>query len=140
MKVIEGRGVVMSNLSARAIHAPCFVRLLIALNRWENSDQNMLRTASARELFYSIAECLLDEAKTPQYQTLKFFNGRFTDRAMRLRVREFEALGLVTTIPNPADARTKKLIPTREFVSQLNQQVRLQRLVCEPHMHLIDKS
>lgn len=130
----------MSNLSARAIHAQNFLRLLIALNRWTNSAENKFQTASARELFYLIAESLLDEAQAPKYQTLKFLSGRFTDRAMRQRVREFEQLGLITTILNPADIRTKQLIPTDEFVLQLNEQVRSQRQVCERHMHLIDKS
>ncbi len=130
----------MNNLSARAIHAPNFLRLLIALNRWKTSAENKFQTASARELFYLIAESLLDEAQAPKYQTLKFLSGRFTDRAMRQRVREFEQLGWITTILNPADIRTKQLIPTDEFVLQLNEQIRSQRQVCERHVHLIDKS
>jgi hypothetical protein len=124
----------------RSNYSPCFLRLLIAVNRWENSDENTFRTASARELFYLVAESLLDEARAPKYQTLKYLTGRFTDRAMRQRVREFEELGLISTIPNPLDFRTKQLLPTSEFFLQLNQHLKSQWQVCERHMHLIDKS
>jgi hypothetical protein len=90
----------MRDSSIRSIHSACFLRLLIDLNRWENSDENKFRAASARELFYLVAESLLAEARAP---------------AMRQKVREFEDLGLVVTIPNPLDVRTKQLLPTSEF-------------------------
>ena len=105
----------MRDESIRSIYSPCFLRLLIDLNRWENSDENKFRIGSARELFYLVAESLLDEARAPKYQTLKYLTGRFTDRAMRQKVREFEDLGLVVTIPNPLDIRTKQLLPTSDF-------------------------
>ena len=130
----------MRDSSMSSIYSPSCLRMFIDLNRWENSDENKFRAASAKELFYLVAESLLDEARAPKYQTLKFLTGRFTDRAMRQRVREFEALGLISTIPNPLDVRTKQLIPTSEFYLQLNQHLKSQRQVCERHMHLIDKS
>lgn len=129
----------MKKPSGHVIHDPCFLRLLIALNRWEGSDENDFQTVSCRELFYLIAESLLDKTQAPKYQTLKFLNGRLTDRAMRQRVREFETLELITTNLNPADIRAKQLVPTDGFIALLNKHVKLQRQVCEQHIHLIDK-
>lgn len=82
----------------------------------------------------------MDKAQAPKYQTLKFLNGRLTGHAMRQRVREFEMRGLVTTIPNPADTRTRQLVASDEFIALLNKYVKLQRQACERHMHLIDKA
>jgi hypothetical protein len=130
----------MKEPTAHLIHDPCFLRLLIALNRWEGSDQNDFQTVSSRELFYLIAESLLDKGQTLKYQTLKFLNGRLTERAMRQRVREFEVLGLITTSSNPADIRSKKLMASNKFIALLNKNVTLQRQICEQHMHLIDRT
>lgn len=91
--------------------------MFIDLNRWENSDENKFRAASARELIYLVADSLLDDARAKKYQTLKFLTGRFTDRAIRQRGREFEELGLIATISNPLDVRNKQLLPTSEFFS-----------------------
>jgi hypothetical protein len=129
----------MQKLSKDVIHDSCFLRLLLALNRWSGSSENQFQTASSQDLFYLIAEFLLDKTQAPKYQTLKFLNGRFTDRAMRQRIREFELLGLITTIRNPIDVRTKQLVPSDQFIALLNTHVRLQRQLCGQHMHLIDK-
>lgn len=88
----------MKESSTCVIHDPCFLRVLIALNRWESSDENEFQPASCRELFHLIAESILDNAHGPKYQTLKFLSGRLTDRAIRQRVREFEMRGLITPI------------------------------------------
>lgn len=130
----------MKVLATHVIHDPCFLRLLIALNHWEGSDQNDFQTVSSRELFYLMAESLLDKGQTLKYQTLKFLNGRLTERAMRQRVREFEVLGLITTRSNPADIRRKKLMATDKFIALLNKNVMLQRQICEQNMHLIDRT
>ncbi len=130
----------MRNLSGHLIYDIRFLRLLIGLQRWEASPPVWLQTSSARELFFRISESLLYGASDSKFQTLKYLNGRFTDRAMRQRVREFQMHGLIAVCESPINARTKQLIPSNKFVTYLNQHVSLQRRVCEQHMHLIDKS
>jgi len=132
-------GGIMPDASKHAINDCSFLRLLIALNYWEGSEKNEIRTESSRELFFQLAESLLISPQAPKYQTLKFLAGRLTERAMRQRVREFEALGLVNVLPGSLDSRSKQLAPTKEFISKLNMHLKLKREVCERHMYLIDK-
>ena len=82
---------------------------------------------------------MLSGLQATKYQSLKFLPGRITDRAMRQRVREFQALGLVGVESNSMDSRTKQLVPTKESVVKLNQHVLLRRQICDRYMFLIDK-
>jgi hypothetical protein len=129
----------MSNPSKYVVHDPVFLRMLIDLNHWEGSIHNEFQTDSSRELFFQIAESVLSDTQAPKYQTLKFLAGRLTERAMRQRVREFQALGLATVTASLVDSRTKQLVPTKEFIAKLNQHVLLRRQICDRHMFLIDK-
>lgn len=130
----------MAKPSTHVIHDPRFLRLLIDLQRGEGVAPDGLHIPSMRELFFRVAESLLDDAQASKYQTLKFLSDLFTDRAMRQRIRDFEALGLITVQANSNDTRTKQLVPTHAFFSYFNRYVALQRQVCERHMHLIDKT
>jgi len=70
---------------------------LIELNQWEDSQCPELQTVSGRDLYYKVAATTLvdDLDKT---QSLTLLSGRVTDRATRIRIKEFQALGLVTVM------------------------------------------
>lgn len=106
------------------VSEPHLLRILIEINQWEDSHRRELQTISGRDLYFRIAASMLEDA-TGKKQPLKLLSGRITDRATRSRIREFEALGLVEVVGNEEDARTRRVIPTGEFIRRLNQHLHM---------------
>ena len=114
------------------------LRVLIELNQWEDSHCPELQTVSGRDLYYKVAASMLvdDSDKT---QPLKLLSGRVTDRATRIRIREFQALGLVTVVESENDARTRRVVPTALFVSRLNEHVSWFKRLCNQRFLMLDR-
>lgn len=114
------------------------LHVLIELNQWEDSQCPELQTVSGRDLYYKVAASMLvdDSDKT---QPLKLLSGRVTDRATRIRIREFQALGLVTVVERESDARTRRIVPTALFVSRLCQHMSVFKRVCDERYLMIAK-
>jgi hypothetical protein len=82
---------------------------------------------------------MLEDA-TDKKQPLKLLSGRITDRATRSRIREFEALGLVDVMENEVDARTRRVIPTGEFIRRLNQHLHMFKRFCDVRYLMVERS
>ena len=85
------------------------------LNKWERQHVPYLKSASGRDLYFALAHCSLLR-KEPTQTTLKSLLMGLTDRAMRQRLREFEALGLITLAPHDTDARARTVQPTPKLL------------------------
>jgi len=118
---------------------PHLLRILIEINQWEDSHRRELQTISGRDLYFRIAASMLEDA-TDKKQPLKLLSGRITDRATRSRIREFEALGLVEVVENEDDARTRRVIPTGEFIRRLNQHLHMFKRFCEVRYLMVGRS
>jgi hypothetical protein len=114
------------------------LHVLIELNQWEDSQCPELQTVSGRDLYYKVAASMLvnDSDKT---QPLKLLSGRVTDRATRIRIREFQALGLVTVVESENDARTRRVVPTALFASRLNEHVSWFKRLCNQRFLMLDR-
>lgn len=127
----------VQQLEHHRIADPSLLRILIELNDAEDAQRRELQTVSGRDLYFRIAASLLADATCKQ-QSLKLLSGRMTDRAMRIRIREFEALGLIKLVVNAGDARTKQVVPTEEFIKRLNYHTQLFKQLCTARHLMIE--
>jgi hypothetical protein len=123
---------------ALSINHPELLRILIDINRWEDLERPELQTVSGRDLYFKVAASLLSDCA--EKQNLKVLSGRITDRATRSRMREFEALGLISVVENNDDARTRRAVPTQELIARLNQHIDLFHQLCSSKFLMIDKT
>jgi DNA-binding MarR family transcriptional regulator len=65
--------------------------------------------------------------------------GAHTERATRLKLREFEEQGLINVLNNTEDHRTKRVIPTAKFLKILNAHLSLIKQICDEQYLMIDK-
>ncbi len=129
----------MQSPEEMGVSEPHLLRILIEINQWEDSHRRELQTISGRDLYFRIAASMLEDA-TGKKQPLKLLSGRITDRATRSRIREFEALGLVEVVENEDDARTRRVIPTVEFIRRLNQHLHMFKRFSDARHLMVVKS
>ncbi len=117
------------NKNEIVIQQPEFLRLLIQLHEWEGSHLHELKTNSGRDLYLKLAESLIQDTEVSR--SLKLLKGPLTDRATRLRVRDFQREGLVEILSNPQDFRTRTAKPTIKFVNRLNKHLSAMKQIFE---------
>jgi hypothetical protein len=105
---------------------------LADLNAWEREHLPCIKSASGRDLYFSLANLTLlqDNDTTPSLKTLAL---GLTDRAMRQRIREFEELGLIVTVPHHTDARSRVLKPTQKLLDIFDMHVAMMRRIFRQH-------
>ena len=81
------------------------------LNDWERHNLCVLKTNSGRDLYYAIVAHFFNHP-TSGSVPLKSFPIALSDKAMRLRMQEFEQEGLIVIHDNPLDHRSRSLTPT----------------------------
>lgn len=120
------------------IHRPQLLRVMIQIRQWEMRQPDELQTMSGRDLYLRLAASLLQNDGKPQ--ALKSLQGDMTERAIRIRIKEFQKQGLIELDANQFDQRTKRAVPTEKFVNRLNQHLDLLMHLCEQEFFMIDKS
>lgn len=119
------------------VHEPTLLRVMIQIREWEDGQLPALQTISGRYLYFRIAACYLQGAHSSQH--LKVFQGGVTERAMRQRMREFEAMDLIQIENNESDLRTKRVVPTEKFLQHLNHHLEFLRSICDQKFLMFDK-
>ena len=108
----------MNGFSYTLPQHPHMWRGLVAMshmNAWEREHLSFIGTPTGRDLYFLLAKrFLFHEETSPMH--LKALVVGATDRAMRLRVRQFEQLGLITTTQNKTDARIRNVAPTQKLL------------------------
>lgn len=118
------------------VHHPNLLRVMLQVRQWESRQLDVLQTFSGRELYLCLAASLLEDAKPQSFKSLQ---GQMTERATRQRIKAFEALGLIEVDSNQIDHRTKRAVPTKEFIRNLNQHLDLLMHLCEQEFVMISK-
>ena len=119
------------------VYESTLLRVMIQIREWEDSQLPELQTISGRYLYFRIAACYLQGVHSSQH--LKVFQGGVTERAMRQRMREFEAMDLIQMEDNESDQRTKRVIPTEKFLLHLNQHLEFLRRILSQNYLMFDK-
>jgi DNA-binding MarR family transcriptional regulator len=119
------------------VNEPNLLRIMIQIRNWEGCHHKELKTLSGQELYFRIAETYLKHPGKDQH--LKQLAGAHTERATRLKLREFEEQGLINVLNNTEDHRTKRVIPTAKFLKILNAHMSLVKQICDEQYLMIDK-
>lgn len=87
-----------------------------ALFEWESRELPFLNTISGRTLYYAVAQRFLSDHPGQRQAPLKSLAICQTERAMRKRIDDFVAQGLLTVQPQAHDARSRDVVPTPKLV------------------------
>lgn len=93
------------------------------LYEWELQKIPFVNSVVGRHVYCCVAKRVLSgNAENEDLYSIKslFSTANFTDRAIRLKIREMESLGYLKSIVNDADKRSKKLIPTEDLIILIN--------------------
>ena len=116
------------------------VSSMAELHQWELENHPMLLSLTGRHLYYRLAE---ESVKNDQSMTraLKdFFGGmHFTEKALRTRIRQMEADGLIQAVTSQEDARSKHLVPTEKFNALITAHAEQVKKIFDKHFLLIEK-
>lgn len=95
------------------------LEILINLNQWEWSNVPALQSVIGRHVYFSIATELLSQTQPAGVRSLKqvFNHPSYTDRAIRLKLREMEKIGLIKSECSGKDKRVRFLVPTEKFIA-----------------------
>ena len=104
-------------------HYQHFIRCLLLAHQWETGGHALMGTIIGRHVYLCIISELLSDGKISHSKSLKqvFSHPSFTDRAIRLKLREFEMEGYITMEVNAGDGRTRSIRVTDKFMKQMEQ-------------------
>jgi hypothetical protein len=114
------------------------LKCLAELYMWECKNLPILHSNSGRALYNSLIQHFLFES-IKQDLPLKSFQAFQSDRVMRLRIQEFEKLGLVTVHVSHEDGRSKTLSPTQKFFDIVDRHTLAMRAIFLERFHIIKK-
>ena len=98
---------------------------LIELNQWEWFNVPILNSIIGRHVYFSIAAELLNKSEQASTRSLKqvLNHPGYTERAIRLKLREMERMGLITSAYSQSDKRVRYLVPTPKLVALIENHV-----------------
>jgi hypothetical protein len=118
----------MPNEFVMPVNGSHMLRVMIQMHEWEGHHLPEMQTITGRELYFRIAEEVLNDPQSPQ--RLKLLQVRSTERAIRQRMRRFKEMGLIDVLNNTTDKRTKRVVPTEIFFLNLNQYLEQLKKLC----------
>ncbi len=128
----------MTSTPQNLIQERNLLKLVVQIHHWESSQQSEFQSWSGRDLYFCMAENLLDHHGKPQ--SLKFLNGSVSERAMRDQRKVFQKSGFLEVANAGFDLRTRQIMPTDKFIIQLNLHLKSLRTMINQHFVLIDKN
>ncbi len=113
---------------------------LAKLHLWEQSQLRPFETMSGQFLYFKLVQQTL--SGTDAQQSLKdiHFDTQLSERAIRLKVREFEEMGLIQSVPNQSDKRARQLIPTSQMLALIEQHANAFEQVFAENLLVIEKN
>ncbi|MBD8051749.1 hypothetical protein [Limnohabitans radicicola] len=114
---------------------------LADLYQWEWAELPAARSLVGRHVYFCIAKEVLSNEEIRAGQPLKhvFFHPVLTDRAIRMKLREFEMDGLIQMLPSDSDKRFRRLVPTPLLLEVIERHARTLRQTIEKTVYCIDK-
>lgn len=92
------------------------IRCLTELHEWELNNAPLLGSLTGRHLYYRIAARTVGDRELLSRSLKDLVGGvGYTEKALRTRMREMEAQGLIEALSGREDARSRCLMPTEKF-------------------------
>ncbi len=114
---------------------------LIELNQWEWFNLPILNSVIGRHVYFSIATELLSRSEQGANRSLKqvLNHPGYTDRAIRLKLREMEQMGLITSVYSHQDKRVRCLVPTPKLVELIENHARFYQSLLDKKFIVLEK-
>ncbi len=114
---------------------------LIELKQWEWSNVPVLKTVIGRHVYFSSANLMLDQTNTQSDRSLKrlLTHPGYTDRAIRMKLREMECMGLIESVSSDVDKRVRYVLPTPKFEQLVETHAKVYRSLLEKEYILLEK-
>lgn len=116
------------------------VASLAELHEWELGHSPLLNTLTGRHLYFRIAQRAVGDRSllSKALKDLTCGSG-YTEKALRIRMREMEADGYIASVNGQEDARSKCLMPTEKFYEAVNLHADQVRRIFEKDFLMIEK-
>jgi DNA-binding MarR family transcriptional regulator len=105
---------------------------LVELAHWEWANLPLLKTVVGRHVYFCIVYDTYFRSNDPTDRSLKqvLNHPEYTDRAVRMKLREMEEEGLITRVYNEKDKRARQIVPTAKLLDLMAQHAEhLQKLI-----------
>jgi DNA-binding MarR family transcriptional regulator len=114
---------------------------LIELKQWEWCNVPLLHTVIGRHVYFSLATELLDKPNEPGVRSLKqvLNHPGYTDRAIRMKLREMERMGFICSVHSDIDKRVRFVLPTPKFEQLVETHAKFYRALLEKEFILLEK-
>jgi DNA-binding MarR family transcriptional regulator len=114
---------------------------LIELKQWEWSNVPILKTVVGRHVYFSIANQMLEKNNDQTDRSLKqvLTHPGYTDRAIRMKLREMERMGLIESMSSDIDKRVRYVLPTPKFEQLVETHAKVYRSLLEKEYILLEK-
>lgn len=114
---------------------------LIALYEYEASTLPMMDSTTGRLLYFRFVKQVLLEMDQHQSRPLKEIYGdaALSEKALRLRLRDFEEAGLISTQVSQGDARVRCAQPTEKFSQLMQSHIAQAKKILADHFFMISK-
>jgi DNA-binding MarR family transcriptional regulator len=114
---------------------------LIELNQWEWFNVPILNSVIGRHVYFSIATELLNKSEQGPARSLKqvLNHPGYTERAIRLKLREMEHMGFIASVYSHADKRVRFLVPTPKLVELIENHARFYQSLLDKKFIVLEK-
>ena len=114
---------------------------LVELNRWEGTNVPVLNSLIGRHVYFSIASELVADSAPSGVRSLKQVLNHpiYTDRAIRLKLREMERMGLIATNCEAGDKRVRNLLPSPELIELMQMHAKKTKKILENNFIILEK-
>ncbi|WP_310645196.1 hypothetical protein [Limnohabitans sp.] len=118
-----------------------FLFALAEIYEWEIQSHVAFQTVTGRALYFGIVRAHLNGHQIDRTSLKQLVGSDIaTERGVRLRMREFEKLGLVFIELNTVDKRTKRVLPTEQFVALMNAHASQAMLIFQRRFFIIQNT
>lgn len=113
---------------------------LAELHEWELNRSPMLSTLTGRHLYFRIAQRAVGDRSLLSKALKDLMGGSgYTEKALRIRMRDMEAEGYIASVNGEDDARSKYLMPTEKFYEAIYLHADQVRRIFEKDFLMIEK-
>ena len=113
---------------------------LAKLHEWESECAPLLSTLTGRQLYFRIAQRSVGDRSLLTRALKDLMGGSvYTEKALRIRMREMEAGGYIASVSGEDDARAKNLMPTEKFYEALYMHAEQTKRIFETDFLMIPK-
>lgn len=114
---------------------------LVELSHWEWANLPLLKTVVGRHVYYCIAQDTFFNASHQTDRSLKqvLNHPEYTDRAVRMKLRELEDEGLITRVYSENDKRARQIVPTAKLLDLMAQHAETMQKLLEKDFIILER-